>query len=186
MMGELMRNTQVYRIACASPSPAAGGRSRGRILVILARAGRSLTMSEFWIWWIAAAILVARRTAHRDVLSAGHRRGRGIRRCRRVARRFVVPVQWLIAGALGVAGHRCCCNDGSAASRRARRRSRGSTSAQRCRCRAGARIGTARVSYRGCTWDAELATPDTPQPSTMYIAAHARVGAASCRPRPAP
>jgi membrane protein implicated in regulation of membrane protease activity len=30
---------------------------------------------------------------------------------------------------------------------------------------------TARVSYRGSTWDAELATPDTPQGETMYIAA---------------
>lgn len=30
---------------------------------------------------------------------------------------------------------------------------------------------TARVSYRGSTWDAELATPDTPQAETMYIAA---------------
>jgi membrane protein implicated in regulation of membrane protease activity len=30
---------------------------------------------------------------------------------------------------------------------------------------------TARVSYRGSTWDAELATADTPQAETMYIAA---------------
>src|SRR5262249_56248887 len=30
---------------------------------------------------------------------------------------------------------------------------------------------TARVTYRGSTWDAELATPDTPQAEPMYIPA---------------
>ena len=29
--------------------------------------------------------------------------------------------------------------------------------------------GTARVSYRGSTWDAELATPDVPRTETLYI-----------------
>ena len=31
--------------------------------------------------------------------------------------------------------------------------------------------GTARVNYRGTTWDAELATPDVPHAATMYIVA---------------
>jgi len=30
---------------------------------------------------------------------------------------------------------------------------------------------TARVAYRGSTWDAELAAPETPQAETMYITA---------------
>lgn len=30
---------------------------------------------------------------------------------------------------------------------------------------------TARVNYRGSTWDAELASPNTPQAETMYITA---------------
>ena len=29
--------------------------------------------------------------------------------------------------------------------------------------------GTARVNYRGSTWTAKLATPDTPRDETMYI-----------------
>ena len=29
--------------------------------------------------------------------------------------------------------------------------------------------GTARVAYRGSTWDAQLVTPETPQAHTMYI-----------------
>jgi hypothetical protein len=31
--------------------------------------------------------------------------------------------------------------------------------------------GTARVAYRGSTWDAELAATGVPQAKTMYIAA---------------
>ncbi len=31
--------------------------------------------------------------------------------------------------------------------------------------------GTARVAYRGCDWDAELAAPDTARAETMYIVA---------------
>jgi len=30
--------------------------------------------------------------------------------------------------------------------------------------------GTARVAYRGSTWDAEIATAETPRAQTMYIA----------------
>jgi membrane protein implicated in regulation of membrane protease activity len=31
--------------------------------------------------------------------------------------------------------------------------------------------GTARVAYRGTTWDAELASPDVPRADTLYIVA---------------
>ena len=31
--------------------------------------------------------------------------------------------------------------------------------------------GTARVNYRGSTWDAELATPEVPRAATLYIVA---------------
>jgi membrane protein implicated in regulation of membrane protease activity len=31
--------------------------------------------------------------------------------------------------------------------------------------------GTARVAYRGTTWDAELASPDVPRSDTLYIVA---------------
>ena len=125
-------------------------------------------MSDYWIWWIAAAVLVGAEllTGTFYLLAVGVARRR--RRRRRVAGR----------GAAGAVRGR----------RRARRRAddrRAPLAAARGRCRRRSRArrrpggagrdwnadGTARVAYRGSKWDAELAAPDTPRAETMYIVA---------------
>ncbi len=125
-------------------------------------------MSAYGMWWIAAAVLIAAEllTGTFYLLAIG------------VALAFggiaawlgwSEPNQWLTAGILGVAG---------VALLEWWKRGRGAAPGQ-----AGLDVGqmvrvqswgpgrTARVSYRGSTWDAELAAPDTPQSETMYIAA---------------
>jgi membrane protein implicated in regulation of membrane protease activity len=126
-------------------------------------------MVAYWIWWIVGAALVAVEllvgTFYLLVIGVAVA-------CGGVAAWLgaPAPLQWLIAGALGVVG--------TMGLRRWKRRLMAKTPQQ-----PGLDIGaqvqvmtwgperTARVSYRGSSWDAELAAPDTPQAETMYISA---------------
>jgi membrane protein implicated in regulation of membrane protease activity len=126
-------------------------------------------MSEYWIWWIAAAILVATElligTFYLLVIGVAVAFG-GVAAVLGASS----PVQWVVAGVLGVAG--------TVWLQRWKRGMAASTPPQQS-LDVGAQVQvlswgpdrTARVSYRGSSWDAELATPDTPQSGTMYIAA---------------
>jgi membrane protein implicated in regulation of membrane protease activity len=123
-------------------------------------------MSAYWMWWIVAAALIGAEllTGTFYLLAVG------------IAVAFggvaawlgaSIPYQWLTAGALGIAG---------VVALERWKRGRGSTRqsaldvGQMVRVQSWGPGRTARVSYRGSTWDAELAAPDTPQADTMYIA----------------
>jgi len=126
-------------------------------------------MSSYWIWWIAAAALMAAElvtgTFYLLVLGAAVAFG-GV-----VAWLGSDPaLQWITAAVLAIAG--------TVALRRWKRRLLEGTPQQ-----PGLDIGhmvqvktwgpdnTARVAYRGSTWDAELASPATAKAESMYIAA---------------
>jgi membrane protein implicated in regulation of membrane protease activity len=125
-------------------------------------------MADYWIWWIAAALLVGLELATGTfyLLAVG------------VA--FVlggvaawlgasVPMQLTVGGTLAViaviAAHQW--------------RKRRATPAPLLPLEFGQAVrvdrwnpdGTARVVYRGTQWDAELAGPDTYRAETMYIVA---------------
>lgn len=125
-------------------------------------------MSAYWIWWIAAAALIAAEllTGTFYLLVVGLAVA-----CGGLAALlgFSAPYQWLTAGILGVVGvvwlERWKRGRGGAP------RQPALDVGQMVRVQAWGPDRTARVSYRGSTWDAELATADTPQGETMYIAA---------------
>jgi membrane protein implicated in regulation of membrane protease activity len=125
-------------------------------------------MSAYWVWWIAAAALVAAEllTGTFYLLVIGIAVAFGGVAAWLGAN---APIQWLTACVLGFSG---------IASLERWKRGRGAVPPQRAldvgqmvRVQSWGPDRTARVSYRGSTWDAELATPDTPQGETMYIAA---------------
>jgi len=125
-------------------------------------------MSVEWIWWIAAAVLIGAEllTGTFYLLAVGIAVALG-----GVAAWLgaAVPVQFAVAGVLGVAltiaAHRW---------RLAR-----ATPPPQAPLDVGQAVhvttwnadGTTRVAYRGSTWDAELATPDVPRAETLYIVA---------------
>lgn len=125
-------------------------------------------MSSYWVWWIAAAILIAAEllsgTFYLLVIGLALACG-GIAAWSGASE----AVQWLIAGALGLIGTGLL-----------QRWKRGGVAhapmqasldvGQMVQVQAWGPGGTARVAYRGSTWDAELASPQTPQAHTMYIA----------------
>lgn len=126
-------------------------------------------MTAYWLWWIAAAALVAAElltgTFYLLVLGIAVAFGG-------VAAWFgaSVPVQWLTAGVLALAG--------TSGVRRWKRRLVASTPqqapldvGQMVQVKTWGPDNTARVAYRGSTWDAELATPTTAKAESMYIAA---------------
>jgi membrane protein implicated in regulation of membrane protease activity len=124
-------------------------------------------MSAYWIWWIAAAALIAAEllTGTFYLLAVGIAVA-----CGGVAALlgWGAPYQSLTAGVLGVV---------SVVALERWKRGRGRTPrqpaldvGQMVRVQSWGPDRTARVSYRGSTWDAELAAPDTPQSETMYIA----------------
>lgn len=125
-------------------------------------------MSAYWMWWIAAAVLIAAEllTGTFYLLVVGIAFG-----CGGAAAwlGWGVPYQWLTAGILGVLGvvmlERWKRQRGAAA------RQPALDVGQMVHVESWGPGRTARVSYRGSTWDAELATADTPQAETMYIAA---------------
>ncbi len=125
-------------------------------------------MSVEWIWWIAAALLVGAElvTGTFYLLAVGIAVALG-----GVAAWFGagLQVQFAVAGVLGVVltivAHRW-------------RLARASPPLQ-APLDVGQTVhvatwnadGTARVAYRGSTWDAELAAPDVPRDQTLYIVA---------------
>lgn len=125
-------------------------------------------MSSYWMWWIAGAALVAAElvTGTFYLLVIGLALA-----CGGIAAWLgaEIPLQWLIAAVLGVAGivllHRW-------------KRSVAAAAPPQKSLDVGAQVqvqnwsanGTARVAYRGSTWDAEVAAPGTPHAKTMYIA----------------
>jgi membrane protein implicated in regulation of membrane protease activity len=126
-------------------------------------------MSAYWMWWIAAAALVAAEllTGTFYLLVVGVALAFG-----GVAAWFdaSVPLQWLIAAALGVIG--------TVMLQRWKRNLALRTPAQQgldigqmVQVQSWGPDGTARVAYRGSTWDAELSATGVPQAKTMYIAA---------------
>jgi membrane protein implicated in regulation of membrane protease activity len=126
-------------------------------------------MSAYWIWWIAAAALVAAElltgTFYLLVIGMALAFG-GVAAWLDAG----VPTQWLIAAALGVLG--------TVILQRWKRDlalrtppQQGLDIGQMVQVQSWGPDGTARVAYRGSTWDAELADTGLPQAKTMYIAA---------------
>lgn len=125
-------------------------------------------MNVYWMWWIAAAALIAAElltgTFYLLVVAIALA-------CGGVAALlgWSAAYQWLTAGILGVVGvialERWKHTPGTA------RRQAALDVGQMVRVERWGPNRTARVRYRGSIWDAELATPETPQAETMYIAA---------------
>ena len=126
-------------------------------------------MNGYWLWWIgAAAILVATEllTGTFYLLAVGIALAFG-----GIAAWLGAPlsVQYLIAGGLGVVltvlAHQW--------------RKRQPPPAPQVSLDVGQSVavnswnadGSARVTYRGTLWDAELATPDTPRAPNLFIVA---------------
>jgi len=120
------------------------------------------------MWWIAAAALVAAElltgTFYLLVIGLALVCAGGA-----ALAGADVPVQWLTAGALGVVG--------TVMLQRWKRRVAAATPmqpdldiGQRVRVQTWGSGGTARVAYRGSTWDAELSA-GAAQAETMYIVA---------------
>jgi len=139
-----------------------------RDISIILAAQKGNAMASYWIWWIVAAALVAAEllTLTFYLLVVG------------IAVAFGGVVawlggdaawQWLTASVLGVAGV-------VALERWKRGRGRSPDQppldvGQMVRVESWGPAHTARVTYRGTTWDAELASPETPHAETMYITA---------------
>ncbi|MEP6998706.1 MAG: NfeD family protein [Betaproteobacteria bacterium] len=125
-------------------------------------------MTGYWVWWIAGAALIAAElvtgTFYLLVIGLALACG-GLAAWLGAA----VPVQWLIAAALGVVGTMLLqrWKRGLAASTPLQK---GLDIGQMVQVQSWGPAGTARVAYRGSTWDAEVATADTPHAKTMYIA----------------
>lgn len=125
-------------------------------------------MTDYWMWWIAGAALIAAElvtgTFYLLVIGLALACG-GVAAWLGVA----IPVQWLIAGALGVVGTVLLqrWKRGLVASTPPQK---GLDIGQMVQVQSWGPAGRARVAYRGSTWDAEVATPDTPHAKTMYIA----------------
>jgi len=125
-------------------------------------------MGDYWMWWIAGAVLIAAElvtgTFYLLVIGLAILCG-GVAAWLGAA----VPVQWLIAAALGVVGTVLLqrWKRGLAVSTPPQK---GLDIGQMVQVQSWGPAGTARVAYRGSTWDAEVATPDTPHTETMYIA----------------
>ncbi|MGH8799853.1 MAG: NfeD family protein [Casimicrobiaceae bacterium] len=125
-------------------------------------------MTSYWMWWIAGAALIAAEL----VMGTFYLLVIGLAlACGGVAAWFgaAIPMQWLIAAALGVAG--------TLLLQRWKRKLVASTPpqvgldvGQMVQVQSWGPAGTARVAYRGSTWDAEVAAPGTPHADTMYIA----------------
>jgi membrane protein implicated in regulation of membrane protease activity len=123
-------------------------------------------MTGYWLWWIAAAVLIGAELLIGTfyLLAVG------------VALAFGGVAAWLgagpaaqfvVAGVLGIALT-------IAAHRWRMRRGLPPPQApfdvgQIVRVEHWNAEGTARVAYRGSTWDAELASPEIPRAETLYI-----------------
>jgi membrane protein implicated in regulation of membrane protease activity len=125
-------------------------------------------MSGFWIWWIAAALLVGAElvTGTFYLLAVGIAIAFG-----GVAAWFGagLAVQFAVAGVLGVGL--------TVLAHQWRRKHAMPTPpppldvGQVVHVQTWNSDGTARVAYRGSTWDAELESPTVPRAETLYIVA---------------
>jgi membrane protein implicated in regulation of membrane protease activity len=123
-------------------------------------------MSVYWLWWIAAAVLVGAElvTGTFYLLAVGVAAAVG-----GIVAWFgaMLPIQFVIAGAVGVAL--------TMTAHRWRKRNPPPMPhdsldiGQAVRVRNWNNDGTARVAHRGADWDAELASPTTPRAETLYI-----------------
>jgi membrane protein implicated in regulation of membrane protease activity len=123
-------------------------------------------MSVYWIWWIAATLLIGAEllTGTFYLLAIGIAVALGGAAAWLGAS---AEAQFMVAGVLGVAltiaAHRL--------------RIGRATPPQQPPLDIGHSVrvatwgadGRARVDYRGSTWDAELASPDVPRAETLYI-----------------
>jgi membrane protein implicated in regulation of membrane protease activity len=125
-------------------------------------------MAAYWMWWIVAAALIAAEllTGTFYLLVVGIAVACG---GFAAVLGWSVAVQFLTASLLGVAGVIALnrWRQGHSAAPRQNALDVG----QMVKVQSWGPDRTARVSYRGSTWDAELAAADTPQAETMYIAA---------------
>jgi len=126
------------------------------------------TMNEYWIWWIASAVLIGAEllTGTFYLLAIGIAAALG----GLAAWLGASPaVQFAVAGVLGVlltiAAHRWRLAHATPPPPPAL------DIGQAVRVESWNPNGSARVAYRGSTWDAELATPDVPRSETLYIVA---------------
>jgi membrane protein implicated in regulation of membrane protease activity len=125
-------------------------------------------MSVNWIWWIAAAVLIGAEllTGTFYLLAVGVALALG-----GLAAWFgaSVEAQFIIAGVMGtaltIAAHRLRIGRATPPPQRSL------DVGQTVHVETWKPDGTARVAYRGSTWDAELAAPDVPRASTLYIVA---------------
>jgi membrane protein implicated in regulation of membrane protease activity len=126
------------------------------------------TMSVEWVWWIAAAVLIGAELVSGTfyLLAIGIAVALGGIAAWLGAS---LEVQFALSGVLGVvltiAAHRW---------RLARASPPPQPSfdvGQAVHVETWNADGTARVAYRGTSWDAELAAPDLPRAGTMYIVA---------------
>lgn len=125
-------------------------------------------MTDYWLWWILAALLVGAElvTGTFYLLAVGIAFAFGGAAALAGAS---TPLQWLTAGVLVVIGtviaHRWRARHGEPSPQP------GLDIGQRVRVDAWHADGTARVDYRGTQWDAVLAASETPRRHTMYIVA---------------
>ena len=125
-------------------------------------------MSTEWLWWIAAALLVGAEliTGTFYLVAVGVAVAIGGAAAMLGAG---LAVQFAIAGILGVAltivAHRWRL------SRATPPASPSLDVGQAVRVQVWNKDGSARVTYRGTTWDAELAGPDVARTDTLYIVA---------------
>jgi membrane protein implicated in regulation of membrane protease activity len=125
-------------------------------------------MGVQWIWWIAAAVLIGAEllTGTFYLLAVGVAVALG---GVAAALGATLEVQFAVAGVLGVAlttaAHRWRLSRASPPLQAAL------DVGQAVHVETWNADGTARVAYRGSTWDAELATPDVPRAPTLYVVA---------------
>jgi membrane protein implicated in regulation of membrane protease activity len=125
-------------------------------------------MSVHWMWWIGAALLIGAEL----VSGTFYLLAVGIAAALGGAAAWLgasVPVQFGIAGVLGVAltiaAHRWRLAHASPPPLPSL------DLGQAVRVETWNADGTARVAYRGSTWDAELAEPGVTRAETLYIVA---------------
>lgn len=125
-------------------------------------------MSVEWAWWIVAAVLVGAElltgTFYLLAVGMGVAFG-GVAAFAGAS----LPVQFAVAGILGVVltvvAHRMRLTRVTPPPQPSL------DIGQAVRVETWNADGTARVNYRGTSWDADLVTPEVPQAATMYVVA---------------
>jgi membrane protein implicated in regulation of membrane protease activity len=125
-------------------------------------------MGAYWIWWIAAAVLIGAEL----LIGTFYLLAVGIAAVAGGVAAWLgagPPLQFLVGGGLAVLL--------TVVAHQWRRRHALPVAQEPLDVGQAVHVqtwnadGTARVSYRGTLWDAELATPATPRADTLYIVA---------------